>query len=203
MGTLIEKLEYARRYINLIRSYILKAKYGTNITKDMRALSYVSAVAKELKYLKPLSGFPAYPDKILKGYQAYLADGSIVTGTFVPSASQGTCKITIINNSSNVKIVKSVKNVNGKLQCSLCSNGERIDISMNIGQRTGFVYTNIISTTVIAGPYIVYSETNPNKTAGFIYGKYFVDSSGSKVEANKGFVVTLWQEYSGGTITII
>lgn len=172
----------------------------------MRALSHVSAVAKELKYLQPLSGFPAYPDKILKGYQAYLADGSIVTGTFVPSASQGTCKITIINNSSNVKVVKSVKNVNGKLQCSLCSNGERFDIYiyiyMDVGQSMGFVYTNNISTIFLAGPYIVYNETNPTKTVGNRYGKYFVDSSGSKVEANEGFVVALWQEYSGGTITI-
>ena len=202
MGTLIKKLEYAERYIFLIRHYILQAKYGTNITKDMNALSHVSAVAQELKYLQPLSGFPAYPDKILKGYQAYLADGSIVTGTFVPSASQGTCKITIINNSSNVKIVKSVKNVNGKLQCSLCSNGERFDIYMDVGQSMGFVYTNNISTIAGAGPYIVYNETNPTKTAGSAYKTHFVDSSGSKVEANKGFVVTLWQEYSGGTITI-
>ena len=202
MGTLIEKLQYTKQHVDNIRSIILQEKYGTNISKDMRTLQNVEHVAKELKYLQPLSGFPAYPDKILKGYQAYLADGSIVTGTFVPSASQGTCKITIINNSSYVKIVKSVKNVNGKLQCSLCSNGERFDIYMDVGQSMGFVYTNDISNIVLAGPYIVYNETNPTKTFGNAYSRYFVDSSGSKVNANKGFVVTLWKEYSSGAITI-
>ena len=73
---------------------------------------------------------------------------------------------------------------------------------MDAGQSMGFVYTNNISTIVVAGPYTVYNGTDPTKTVGPIYCNYFVDSSGRKVEANRGFVVTLCREYSVGTITI-